>query len=142
MNELDNLTRAFRIGYKLGAKDNPPESKREMIPGDVVGDEVYVGIMVDEGKAYKLFAKKEDESGKYTWESAMDKFKDAMPSSRELNLMRANAMALGNFKDGYYWSSTEYASSNSWVQRFSDGNQNYGYKYFNFLVRCVRRLTL
>jgi hypothetical protein len=64
-----------------------------------------------------------------------------LPNRYELNLMWTNQASIpGLNKTGsWYWSSTEYSYINSWVQRFTDGNQNYFYKFSNYLVRCVRR---
>ncbi|GHU48891.1 hypothetical protein FACS1894200_06750 [Spirochaetia bacterium] len=54
-----------------------------------------------------------------------------LPSKDELNLMYVNLKkkGLGDFGDGYYWSSSEYNYFDAWVQRFSDGSQNYSYYY-------------
>jgi surface protein len=43
------------------------------------------------------------------------------------------------FGTGYYWSSTEDNSNNTWGQLFSDGNQNVDDKNVALAVRCVRR---
>jgi|SaaInl47_10m_RNA_FD_contig_111_230133_length_2760_multi_5_loop_3 hypothetical protein len=69
-----------------------------------------------------------------------------LPSKYELNLMyenigQGNVLGLGNlgnFANTYYWSSTEYASSNAWFQNFNNGNQNYNNKGNNLRVRAVR----
>lgn len=42
----------------------------------------------------------------------------------------------------YYWTSTEYSATSAWIQRFSDGYQNYSTKTTAFLVRPVRRLKI
>ena len=44
----------------------------------------------------------------------------------------------------YYWSSTEYApiTNSAWIQRFSDGTQNFNAKTNAYLVRPVRRLKI
>ncbi|MHC6202010.1 CsgG/HfaB family protein [Breznakiellaceae bacterium SP9] len=69
-----------------------------------------------------------------------------LPSKDELNLMYVNLKkkGLGGFGDGYYWSSSEYNYFDAWVQRFSDGSQNYSYYYtkgdkdYALPVRAVR----
>ncbi len=63
-----------------------------------------------------------------------------LPNRYELNLMNTNKASIpGLHASNYYWSSTEYSNNLSWIQRFSDGNQNLGSKNYNGLVRCVRR---
>jgi TolB-like protein len=49
-----------------------------------------------------------------------------LPSKDELNLMYQNlkVKGLGGFGSGSYWSSSEVDSDWTWVQRFSDGEQN------------------
>ena len=68
-----------------------------------------------------------------------------LPSSVELNLLYKNlrdkviATSSGNEEyEYYYWSSSQANNSHSWLQRFSDGNQGYNYKYFTDSVRAVR----
>jgi hypothetical protein len=69
-----------------------------------------------------------------------------LPSKDELNLMYVNLKkkGLGGFGDGYYWSSSEYNYFDAWVQRFSDGSQNYSHFYtrgdkdYALPVRAVR----
>ncbi len=63
-----------------------------------------------------------------------------LPSKDELDILYQNRGAIGNFNTGgdYYWSSSEYASNNSWSQRFSDGTQNYNNKHTTNRVRAVR----
>lgn len=64
-----------------------------------------------------------------------------LPSSGEINVLYTSKAAIANFdiSGTYYWSSTEYGNSNAWLQRFSDGSQSNTSKYYNYLVRCVRR---
>ena len=65
-----------------------------------------------------------------------------LPSQEELNLIYANLKKknLGEFKDGYYWSSTLYDGNNAWGRFFTDGYQldliNGDYKD---RIRAVRR---
>lgn len=53
-------------------------------------------------------------------------------------LKAANLPAL---KESWYWSSTEYNSSNAWILRMSDGYRDWGTKYYgNPYVRPVLAL--
>ena len=64
-----------------------------------------------------------------------------LPSKDELDLMYKNLKArnLGGFGSGWYWSSSQSSSNNvAWLQRFSDGVQDYLYKHSNCAVRAVR----
>lgn len=66
-----------------------------------------------------------------------------LPSRDELNLMYKNLYlkGKGGFTASRYWSSSEYAGSESiyaWKQHFSSGNQGYGDKSFKGWVRAVR----
>ncbi|NUN04894.1 MAG: DUF1566 domain-containing protein [Bdellovibrio sp.] len=68
-----------------------------------------------------------------------------LPSRYELNLMWTNKGSIPGLdvSGNWYWSSTEYASDTSWIQRFDAGLQSAGNKNANLpnglLVRCVRR---
>ena len=67
-----------------------------------------------------------------------------LPSRAELDYlynMRAALVAAGNitdFQNVYYWSSTEYNTTNAWSQNFTDGYVATT-KTLAFRVRCVRR---
>ena len=69
------------------------------------------------------------------------KFKDwRLPTKRELNLMylvysNGNGASLNS---NIYWSSTQYYSTNSWRQNFSNGTQYDGSKNSVLAVRAVR----
>jgi hypothetical protein len=41
----------------------------------------------------------------------------------EMKLMYDNLQGVGGFVEGYYWSSTEFDTSNAWFQYFYDGRQ-------------------
>lgn len=63
-----------------------------------------------------------------------------LPNRYELNLLFDNrAIIPGLGMSDEYWSSTTYASINSWYQDFSNGAQNFGSKNSAKKVRCVRR---
>lgn len=104
------------------------------------GGYIYAGEMRNHetGEVYGLAIAPNDEPKEITWYEAI---KLPIQTSKEGNLISANLGHL--FGDEWYWSSTEYTTNNSWLQRFSDGYQNYGYgKYTYSRVRCVRRLNL
>ena len=61
-----------------------------------------------------------------------------LPTRLELLLMYKNKEGIGGFASNYYWSSTEFNSSNAWTQLFDNGFQNYNYKYISTYVRAVR----
>ena len=69
-----------------------------------------------------------------------------LPSKYELDLMyknigQGNLLGLGNvgsFAYYYYWSSTEYDNTYTWMQYFSNGNQNISSKLYAYYVRAVR----
>jgi hypothetical protein len=69
-----------------------------------------------------------------------------LPSQDELNEMylnigQGNVLGLGNvggFANYYYWSSTEGAPNNAWVQGFYDGYQYNTNKSTTYIVRAVR----
>jgi hypothetical protein len=69
-----------------------------------------------------------------------------LPSKNELGLMYMNLKVdgLGGFGSGWYWSSSEYGTSNAWGQQFSDGAQGYGStwdgnKHQTLSVRAIRQ---
>jgi hypothetical protein len=69
-----------------------------------------------------------------------------MPSKDDLNLMYRNLKqkGLGEFSNSFYWSSSQYDTTHSWYQNFTDGDQDYDYwSYYYakdraFSVRAVR----
>jgi hypothetical protein len=64
-----------------------------------------------------------------------------LPAKAELNVLYGNNGVIKNFdvSGSYYWSSTEYANSYAWSQRFSDGSQSFNGKNNTYWVRCVRK---
>ncbi|OGH93893.1 MAG: hypothetical protein A2039_04070 [Candidatus Melainabacteria bacterium GWA2_34_9] len=63
-----------------------------------------------------------------------------LPARYELNLIGTNAVAIGNFGAGSYWSSTEFSTTNAYYYSVSgryDGS--YGKTIAANYVRCVRR---
>ncbi len=70
-----------------------------------------------------------------------------LPSKEELDLMYQNKAIIdataganggSGFASAYYWSSTEYLTSNAWYQAFDDGYQYYYFKGITYRVRAVR----
>ncbi|MBE0639396.1 MAG: DUF1566 domain-containing protein, partial [Bacteroidales bacterium] len=61
-----------------------------------------------------------------------------LPSKDELNKLYENKTAIGGFAPAYYWSSSEYSSTNPWGQGFSSGDQAKLSKNYGARVRAVR----
>jgi hypothetical protein len=63
-----------------------------------------------------------------------------VPSKSELDLMYQNLASkeIGEFSDGYYWSSSYYLAGRAWNRPFSDGVSFDGNKDGNFAVRPIR----
>jgi len=61
-----------------------------------------------------------------------------LPSRDELNKLFINQRLIGGFAINTYWSSTEFANFNAWIQNFDDGNQLINNKTNTFYVRAVR----
>lgn len=89
----------------------------------------------------------EHDEGIMSWNEAMNKErKDGwrLPTRDESNLMYLNKHKIpnldtsGSYPSGWYWSGTPYYVFNACGQRFSDGLQYYGYRYYDSSVRCVR----
>jgi hypothetical protein len=67
------------------------------------------------------------------------KFMDwRLPTLFELNEMYNNKSSIGNFLQSYYWSSTEFDSSNAYYFGFGDGDAFNSDKYDTLNVRGVR----
>ena len=83
-------------------------------------------------------------AGAYTGGGYTDWF---LPSKDELNKMYLNKATINttaaansgsDFVSDYYWSSTEYDTSNAWRRSFNFDNQNYVPKLATSSVRAVR----
>lgn len=124
---------------------------------------VYAGELKKEDGFYGIFATLQDagekdddgDSQEYTWEEAMKiKFSQDnihVHDIRELSLLHLNiddvnaglSAAGGEKLKGYYWSSTEYGSSNAWILYMGNGYRNYIYKgNLSLYVRPVLALKL
>ena len=76
---------------------------------------------------------------KMEWEEAKKWCKEQggrLPTRVEL--LQAFEAKVEGFKEGFYWSSTEFGSYDAWYVYFSNGYVNYGYKNYGNYVRCVR----
>lgn len=63
-----------------------------------------------------------------------------LPARRELDLLWLNKDAITGFASNYYWSSSEFNTSNAWYQLFGTyGYFNSNNKNTSRYVRCVRR---
>ena len=124
---------------------------------------IYAGELKKKDGFYGIFAALQDagekdddgDSQEYTWEEAVKiKFSQDnihVPDIRELSLLHLNiddvnaglSAAGGEKLEGYYWSSTEYNSTNAWLLRVSDGGRDWNDKdYNNYYVRPVLALKL
>ena len=64
-----------------------------------------------------------------------------LPSKDELKELYKNKDSLDDkeaFIENYYWSSSEFSSTNAWKQNFNNGNQNNNNKTNANYVRAVR----
>ena len=61
-----------------------------------------------------------------------------LPSKDELNQLYLQRIAIGEFANDNYWSSSEYSEYHSWYQHFNNGIQVNDVKYLLHRVRAVR----
>lgn len=62
-----------------------------------------------------------------------------LPSKLELSLMYLQKDVIGGFKNGYYWSSTEFSSISAWSQNFSSSGEQFNLnKSIPYNVRAIR----
>jgi hypothetical protein len=61
-----------------------------------------------------------------------------LPSRNELLKLYQNKVAIGNFSNNVYWSSSEGDYENSWYLHFSFGNDWYDFKNTSYKVRAIR----
>ncbi len=63
-----------------------------------------------------------------------------LPSREELRLMykKLHLKGMGNFKEAWYWSSSEWNSNAAWLQSFGLSDQNLDSKNNAYRVRAVR----
>lgn len=116
-----------------------------------IGDEYKGGIIfnLDKSNKHGLIAAKQDLLGVFDWIKAknsckllnLNGFTDwIIPNRSQLNQLYVNRGIIGGFNyDNFYWSLDEYDFRYSWYQAFSFGNQNYGKKDYEILVRAIRK---
>jgi hypothetical protein len=63
---------------------------------------------------------------------------NALYQNRDKGSLKGTFNETGSDPAGWYWSSSPGISNTGWVQRFSDGNQNYGHRLSDSSLRCVR----
>ena len=61
-----------------------------------------------------------------------------LPSKFELNLLYLQKTVVGGFAGNYYWGSTEYNTTNAWLQLFTIGYQAGIPKDYPYYVRAIR----
>ena len=110
------------------------ESEKNMIRKNIMGKSIKIGnIEVAQYDFPKIMP----------WEDAKKACADLgegwkLPSKDELNYLYQNRVAIGGFKDGPHWSSTETSSNFAWYQLFNSGFQSYDSKDYAGYVRAVR----
>jgi len=95
-------------------------------------------VIKPEFEAFEVYH--EDLEGRFTWDEAKEACEALgtgwrLPTKVELNEMYKKRDDIGG---NYYWSSTEDARSNAWIQNFDFGYQSNFVKYANLNVRAVR----
>lgn len=108
-------------------------------------DTIYVGVSPENGQA--LFPMPHDIDGLLTWHDAMQKARHQifgghadwrLPTKKELDYLHAHRTAIGSFKLGSYWSSSEESRKTAWSQLFMSGYQSFHFKNDTNRVRYVR----
>lgn len=143
-------TNAIAVQEKSGAK-------RGLEVGDKMEDgTIFAGVSPDTGA--NMFVTPQDAPGTLQWKAAMNYAADLdanghkdwkLPTKAELDVLYQNRDkgALKSTFDesgssiaGWYWSSTAHGYDSGWasMQRFSDGNRNWGEKGYEASVRPVR----
>ena len=64
-----------------------------------------------------------------------------LPSQAEIHLMAANLKDQFN-QDDWFWTSTQCAAGNAWVQDFDDGDQDLSNKDYEGRARAVRMIQI
>ena len=127
--EITNYQNIIEESYK---SLNAESLKNSVLPnGKIVTQKNSDGLWV-------VFNNKDEEST-YDWGLATRLFQ--LPNKEELNWLYELKTELGIDMSCWYWSSSEFSSSHSWGQYFSDGFQfRYG-KTFADYVRTVQYMT-
>ena len=102
----------------------------------------------DNGEQIEVYPKNLD--GAYSWNDAIaacEALGDGwhLPTKEELNLLFSNKEKIDGFKEGDYWSCSEYSTASAWAQFWLSGGpgfQDYDGKSGAGYVRAVRRSVL
>jgi hypothetical protein len=134
---------------RAGGYTEPLRGEPEI--GDQVPDgTILAGISPDTGTP--MYTTPADAPLMMKWNEAMKYAKDLdvhghkdwrVPTKAELNVLFNNRARIRRFNRtgsilGWYWSSSEGNNWAAWVQRFSDGCQDFDIKDYRSAVRCVR----
>lgn len=117
---------------------------------ELVEKDDHRGIYIGEADNGPVIVDLHDASKTMTWDEAKEyaqKEGKRLPSQRELMLMFVHQEKLNSalkehegkaWKRGWYWSSSEYSSSNAWEVGANNGYvYDYGKNYYSKYVRCV-----
>jgi len=102
----------------------------------------------DNGEQIEVYPKNLD--GAYSWNDAIaacEALGDGwhLPTKEELNLLFNNKEKIDGFKEGFYWSCSEYSTTSAWSQYWPSGGPGYQFTYYKavaYYVRAVRRSVL
>ena len=102
----------------------------------------------DNGEQIEVYPKNLD--GAYSWNDAIaacEALGDGwhLPTKEELNLLFSNKEKIDGFKEGFYWSCSEYSTTSAWSQYWPSGGPGYQFTYYKavaYYVRAVRRSVL
>jgi hypothetical protein len=103
-------------------------------PAEIIGKPFRIG---------NLEVAKKDFPKKMNWIDANKACADLgkgwrLPTKDELNLIYKNKDKIGGFAINQFWSSTEYDTSQAWLQAFDNGSQDFYIKGYEPCVRAVR----
>lgn len=122
--------------------------------GDVMRDgTVYAGVSPSTGRP--MYTTASDAALTLRWDEAMGYAATfnghghndwRLPTEDELDVLFSNRAAIGGFNDsgsyfaGWHWSSAEHPGNANiaWLERFSDGGEDWVWKGVAASVRCVR----
>jgi hypothetical protein len=115
---------------------------------------IYAGTIRGENGQpdyHLIHATADHELTKIKWQAAIDAAKKSingfddwsLPDRREARLLTINSPDSFD-KDGWYWTSTQYADfpGYAWMQYFNHGNQDHYRKSLEYRARAVRRVLI
>lgn len=136
--------------------DNQNKTEKEIVPDSVVQSSLKIGdigpggglvFYIEGNRAYEC----SEVLGKRKWSEAIilcSEYRGGgyddwyLPNKDELNYIYQNLRKPGKISgDSWFWSSSAYSSSYAWLQRFSDGYQDYTNKNHSSSVRAVRAFS-